>query len=166
MTKEDLACLDAGEFLNDVIIDFYLKSASHVFSLSLTERPRCCSCPNVSSIFRFLLLEAVDQIKTERSHVFSSFFYRQLSRRRVAGEDSAPSVPYEKWSIHTATLSLSWWQLTSVLFSCQELSYEAPEGENVDTSCGHFYKRLPVCACQSRVRVWPLILSSWSHAVV
>lgn len=26
MTKEDLACLDAGEFLNDVIIDFYLKS--------------------------------------------------------------------------------------------------------------------------------------------
>ncbi|XP_024918183.1 sentrin-specific protease 7-like isoform X4 [Cynoglossus semilaevis] len=66
VTKEDLACLDAGEFLNDVIIDFYLK---------------------------FLLLEAVDQIKTERSHVFSSFFYRQLSRRRVAGEDSAPSVP-------------------------------------------------------------------------
>lgn len=26
MTKEDLACLNAGEFLNDVIIDFYLKS--------------------------------------------------------------------------------------------------------------------------------------------
>lgn len=25
VTKEDLACLDAGEFLNDVIIDFYLK---------------------------------------------------------------------------------------------------------------------------------------------
>lgn len=25
VTEEDLACLDAGEFLNDVIIDFYLK---------------------------------------------------------------------------------------------------------------------------------------------
>lgn len=25
VTKEDLACLDGGEFLNDVIIDFYLK---------------------------------------------------------------------------------------------------------------------------------------------
>lgn len=26
VTKEDLACLASGEFLNDVIIDFYLKS--------------------------------------------------------------------------------------------------------------------------------------------
>lgn len=26
VTKEDLACLSGGEFLNDVIIDFYLKS--------------------------------------------------------------------------------------------------------------------------------------------
>ncbi|XP_037319101.2 sentrin-specific protease 7 isoform X2 [Pungitius pungitius] len=66
VTKEDLACLSAGEFLNDVIIDFYLK---------------------------FLLLEGVGGAVAERSHVFSSFFYKQLSRRRVAGEDNAPSVP-------------------------------------------------------------------------
>lgn len=28
ISREDLACLDAGEFLNDVIIDFYLKSVA------------------------------------------------------------------------------------------------------------------------------------------
>ncbi|XP_077959835.1 sentrin-specific protease 7b isoform X5 [Gasterosteus aculeatus] len=66
VTKEDLACLSGGEFLNDVIIDFYLK---------------------------FLLLEGVGGAVAERSHVFSSFFYKQLSRRRVAGEDNTPSVP-------------------------------------------------------------------------
>ncbi|KAM8904337.1 sentrin-specific protease 7-like isoform 3-T4 [Spinachia spinachia] len=66
VTNEDLACLSGGEFLNDVIIDFYLK---------------------------FLLLEGVGRAVAERSHVFSSFFYKQLSRRRVAGEDNTPSVP-------------------------------------------------------------------------
>lgn len=66
LTEEDLACLDAGEFLNDVIIDFYLK---------------------------FLLLEGVSGTVAQGSHVFSSFFYKQLSRRRAAGESCAPSVP-------------------------------------------------------------------------
>ncbi|XP_070711769.1 sentrin-specific protease 7b [Pempheris klunzingeri] len=66
VTKEDLACLSGGEFLNDVIIDFYLK---------------------------YLLLEGVGGPVAERSHVFSSFFYKQLSRRRAAGEDDAPSIP-------------------------------------------------------------------------
>lgn len=40
VTKEDLACLDAGEFLNDVIIDFYLKSV----------------CPLVLASFAFCFL--------------------------------------------------------------------------------------------------------------
>uniref|UniRef100_A0A1A8GPM4 EFR3 homolog Ba n=2 Tax=Nothobranchius korthausae TaxID=1143690 RepID=A0A1A8GPM4_9TELE len=66
VTEEDLACLEPGEFLNDVIIDFYLK---------------------------FLLLEGVGGTVAQRSHVFSTFFYKQLSRRRAAGEDDAPSVP-------------------------------------------------------------------------
>ncbi|XP_037618619.1 sentrin-specific protease 7b isoform X2 [Sebastes umbrosus] len=66
VAKEDLACLGDGEFLNDVIIDFYLK---------------------------FLLLEGVGGSVANRCHIFSSFFYKQLSRRRAAGEDDAPSVP-------------------------------------------------------------------------
>ncbi|KAM9766890.1 sentrin-specific protease 7-like [Menidia menidia] len=65
VTREDLACLETGEFLNDVIIDFYLK---------------------------YLLLEGAAGPVAQRSHVFSSFFFRQLSRRRAPGEDP-PSVP-------------------------------------------------------------------------
>ncbi|XP_055733693.1 sentrin-specific protease 7-like isoform X2 [Salvelinus fontinalis] len=61
VTTEDLECLDNGQFLNDVIIDFYLK---------------------------YLLLERVPQDVADRSHVFSSFFYKQLTRRDNASEDS------------------------------------------------------------------------------
>ncbi|XP_029942085.1 sentrin-specific protease 7b isoform X2 [Salarias fasciatus] len=66
VTREDLVCLNHGEFLNDVIIDFYLK---------------------------YLLLEGAGGAVAERSHVFSSFLYKQLSRGRGPGEDDAPSVP-------------------------------------------------------------------------
>ncbi|XP_010768324.1 sentrin-specific protease 6-like, partial [Notothenia coriiceps] len=61
VTKEDLLRLRDGEFLNDVIIDFYLK---------------------------YLILEGGGSA-CDRSHVFSSFFYKQLSRRRAAGEEDA-----------------------------------------------------------------------------
>ncbi|XP_042282801.1 sentrin-specific protease 7 isoform X2 [Thunnus maccoyii] len=58
VTMEDLQCLDSGQFLNDVIIDFYLK---------------------------YLLQNASDSV-AERSHIFSSFFYKQLTRRDNASE--------------------------------------------------------------------------------
>ncbi|XP_059355841.1 sentrin-specific protease 7 isoform X1 [Carassius carassius] len=61
VTTEDLECLDSGEFLNDVIIDFYLK---------------------------YLLVQRAPQASVDRSHVFSSFFYKQLTRRDNANEDS------------------------------------------------------------------------------
>ncbi|XP_061826651.2 sentrin-specific protease 7-like isoform X1 [Nerophis lumbriciformis] len=60
VTMEDLQCLDSGQYLNDVIIDFFLK----------------------------YLLHKSPQAMAERSHVFSSFFYKQLTRRDNASEGS------------------------------------------------------------------------------
>ncbi|XP_041109680.1 sentrin-specific protease 6-like isoform X4 [Polyodon spathula] len=54
VTNEDLHCLNEGEFLNDVIIDFYLK---------------------------YLVLEKLKKEDAQRSHVFSSFFYKRLNQR-------------------------------------------------------------------------------------
>ncbi|XP_066513332.1 sentrin-specific protease 7-like [Hoplias malabaricus] len=62
VTTEDLECLRDGEFLNDVIIDFYLK---------------------------YLQLERADEDVANRSHVFSSFFYKQLTRRDNCNEEEA-----------------------------------------------------------------------------
>ncbi|XP_054470966.1 sentrin-specific protease 7 isoform X2 [Anoplopoma fimbria] len=58
VTLEDLRCLDSGHFLNDVIIDFYLK----------------------------YVLQNASAAVAERSHIFSSFFYKQLTRRDNASE--------------------------------------------------------------------------------
>ncbi|CAI5655568.1 unnamed protein product [Oreochromis niloticus] len=58
VTMEDLQCLDSGQYLNDVIIDFYLK----------------------------YLLQNASASMVERSHIFSSFFYKQLTRRDNASE--------------------------------------------------------------------------------
>ncbi|KAJ8350772.1 hypothetical protein SKAU_G00259020 [Synaphobranchus kaupii] len=62
VTTEDLECLDSGEFLNDVIIDFYLK---------------------------YLMLEKAPKAVVERSHVFSSFFYKQLTRKDNVSEETS-----------------------------------------------------------------------------
>ncbi|XP_067402262.1 sentrin-specific protease 7 isoform X2 [Emydura macquarii macquarii] len=60
VTREDLECLEYGEFLNDVIIDFYLK---------------------------YLLLEKAPKQLSERSHIFSSFFYKCLTRTEKNSEE-------------------------------------------------------------------------------
>ncbi|XP_065598099.1 sentrin-specific protease 7 isoform X1 [Cyrtonyx montezumae] len=59
VTREDLKCLEYGEFLNDVIIDFYLK---------------------------YLLLEKAPKHLAERTHIFSSFFYKCLTRTEKFSE--------------------------------------------------------------------------------
>ncbi|NWZ66456.1 SENP7 protease, partial [Acrocephalus arundinaceus] len=59
VTREDLECLEYGEFLNDVIIDFYLK---------------------------YLLLEKAPKRVADRTHIFSSFFYKCLTRTEKNSE--------------------------------------------------------------------------------
>ncbi|XP_035753442.1 sentrin-specific protease 7 isoform X2 [Egretta garzetta] len=59
VTREDLECLEYGEFLNDVIIDFYLK---------------------------YLLLEKAPKHLADRTHIFSSFFYKCLTRTEKNAE--------------------------------------------------------------------------------
>ncbi|KAM9709196.1 sentrin-specific protease 7 isoform 1-T2 [Menidia menidia] len=72
VTMEDLQCLDSGQYLNDVIIDFYLK----------------------------YLLQNASAAMAERSHIFSSFFYKQLTRRDNASEggssDATPTCQRQR----------------------------------------------------------------------
>ncbi|XP_048209625.1 sentrin-specific protease 6 isoform X8 [Perognathus longimembris pacificus] len=62
VTNEDLHCLSEGEFLNDVIIDFYLK---------------------------YLVLEKLKKEDAERIHIFSSFFYKRLNQRERRNHETS-----------------------------------------------------------------------------
>ena len=64
VTNEDLFCLNESEFLNDVIIDFYLK---------------------------YIYLERLSEQQRMRTHIFSSFFYRRLTLKENKRCDD-PSV--------------------------------------------------------------------------
>ncbi|XP_031436996.1 sentrin-specific protease 6 isoform X2 [Clupea harengus] len=69
VTNEDLHCLNDGEFLNDVIIDFYLK---------------------------YLFLERLKKDDAGRSHVFSSFFYKRLNQRERRNVTDTANLPIQK----------------------------------------------------------------------
>ncbi|KAM4633410.1 sentrin-specific protease 6 isoform 2-T2 [Polymixia lowei] len=69
VTNEDLHCLNDGEFLNDVIIDFYLK---------------------------YLVLEKLKTEDAQRSHVFSSFFYKRLNQRERRNVPDTTNLPIQK----------------------------------------------------------------------
>ncbi|XP_047354219.1 uncharacterized protein LOC124950862 isoform X3 [Vespa velutina] len=64
INTEDYLCLGEDQFLNDVIIDFYLK---------------------------YLTLEVLSETDQHRTHVFSSYFYKRLtSPHAQAGESAIP----------------------------------------------------------------------------
>ncbi|XP_043605079.1 sentrin-specific protease 7-like isoform X2 [Bombus pyrosoma] len=70
INTEDYLCLGEDQFLNDVIIDFYLK---------------------------YLTLEVLSESDQHRTHVFSSYFYKRLtSPHAQAGESNVPLSPAAK----------------------------------------------------------------------
>uniref|UniRef100_A0A3Q3XIP0 Sentrin-specific protease 6 n=1 Tax=Mola mola TaxID=94237 RepID=A0A3Q3XIP0_MOLML len=69
VTNEDLQCLNDGEFLNDVIIDFYLK---------------------------YLVLEKLKKEDAQKIHVFSSFFYKRLNQRERRNVPDTTNLPIQK----------------------------------------------------------------------
>ncbi|XP_018366167.1 PREDICTED: uncharacterized protein LOC108763222 isoform X4 [Trachymyrmex cornetzi] len=70
INTEDYLCLAEDQFLNDVIIDFYLK---------------------------YLTLEVLSESDQHRTHVFSSYFYKRLtSPHAQAAESTAPMTPAAK----------------------------------------------------------------------
>ncbi|XP_076650247.1 uncharacterized protein LOC143357617 isoform X2 [Halictus rubicundus] len=79
INTEDYLCLGEDQFLNDVIIDFYLK---------------------------YLTLEVLSESDQQRTHVFSSYFYKRLtSPHTQAVESNVPLSPsakrharVQKWS--------------------------------------------------------------------
>ncbi|XP_074658288.1 uncharacterized protein LOC141911196 isoform X2 [Tubulanus polymorphus] len=60
VTNEDLNCLNELEFLNDVIIDFYLK---------------------------YFLMEKLSEEVRAKTHIFSSFFYKRLTQKPQKGKE-------------------------------------------------------------------------------
>nr|XP_037280899.1 sentrin-specific protease 7-like isoform X2 [Rhipicephalus microplus] len=75
----DLRCLREGQFLNDVIIDFYLK---------------------------YLLLERSSEEVRQRTHIFSSFFYPRLTQRlnpRAPGQQGLTPAARRHRNVRTWT---------------------------------------------------------------
>ncbi|XP_053538793.1 sentrin-specific protease 6 isoform X5 [Ictalurus punctatus] len=69
ITTEDLCCLDEGEFLNDVIMDFYLK---------------------------YLVCETLEEEDANRYHVFSSFFYKSLTQNDMQEDPDSTSLSIQE----------------------------------------------------------------------
>uniref|UniRef100_UPI00398F2AC7 sentrin-specific protease 6 isoform X2 n=1 Tax=Pristiophorus japonicus TaxID=55135 RepID=UPI00398F2AC7 len=99
VTNEDLYCLKEGEFLNDVIIDFYLK---------------------------YLVLEKIKQQDAERVHIFSSFFYKRLNQRerRNVPESANLSLPQRRHArVKTWTRHVDLFQKDFVFVPINEMAH-------------------------------------------
>lgn len=91
VTNEDLHCLNDGEFLNDVIIDFYLKSVRRRMKRLIPGPDR--TGPDLLSLHRYLVLEKLKKEDAQKIHVFSSFFYKRLNQRERRSVPDATNLP-------------------------------------------------------------------------
>ena len=70
ISTDDLFCLTEGEFLNDIIIDFYLQ---------------------------YIFLEKLSEENRQKTHIFNTFFYKRLTQRdrqsEKTEEDAKKSLP-------------------------------------------------------------------------
>ncbi|KAL9968511.1 hypothetical protein ACROYT_G020612 [Oculina patagonica] len=97
VTTEDIGCLDSGEFLNDVIIDFYLK---YVFFEKLKPEDRA------------------------RTHILSSFFYKRLTQRKNNNNDTFTSTPDRMHSqVRTWTKNVDIFEKDFVIVPINESSH-------------------------------------------
>ncbi|CAJ0962061.1 unnamed protein product, partial [Ranitomeya imitator] len=83
VTNEDLECLEHGEFLNDVIIDFYLKPNGNKKNQTLSQN----NTDFPIDYKGYLLLEKFPTHFAEKCHVFSSFFFKCLTRKDNVTDD-------------------------------------------------------------------------------
>ncbi|XP_020622881.1 sentrin-specific protease 6-like [Orbicella faveolata] len=97
VTTEDIACLDSGEFLNDVIIDFYLK---------------------------FVFFEKLKPEDRARTHILSSFFYKRLTQRNNSNNDTFTSTPDRMHSqVRTWTKNVDIFEKDFVIVPINESSH-------------------------------------------
>uniref|UniRef100_A0A8C6Z5L7 SUMO specific peptidase 7 n=1 Tax=Nothoprocta perdicaria TaxID=30464 RepID=A0A8C6Z5L7_NOTPE len=145
VTREDLECLEYGEFLNDVIIDFYLK---------------------------YLLLEKAPKHLADRTHIFSSFFYKCLTRTEKNSEGDPKVTAAQRrhkrvrtWTRHINIFSKDYifvpvneeshWYIAVICFPWLE--------EAVYEECPHqasFDDQLQESALQSEKESWSTTASS------
>lgn len=65
INTEDYVCLGEDQFLNDAIIDFYL---------------------------RYVTLEVLSETDKNRTHVFSSYFYKRLTSPHAQAGENSPTL--------------------------------------------------------------------------
>ncbi|KAL1258220.1 hypothetical protein QQF64_011464 [Cirrhinus molitorella] len=99
ITEEDLNCLEEGEFLNDVIIDFYL---------------------------RYLLCEQQEKEDVSKYHVFSSFFFKRLTQkdqRRLPGTTGLSIQERRHSRVKTWTRSVNLFEKDFIFVPINEMAH-------------------------------------------
>ena len=87
MSAADLFHLQPSEFLNDTVIDLYLKKLERVRD---TRSLLCALCASGRCIVRLPrpALQELSELMSKRVHFFNTFFYKKLAQRHVNTENS------------------------------------------------------------------------------